>query len=64
MQSALNEVGYNGGGASGVSIDLGGNGLNGLRGELHIFVAVLDGDLREGDAGGGAVAGREHAGEV
>ena len=37
-------------------------GGSGLR--LHVFVAVLDGDLGEGNAGRGGVAGREHAGEV
>jgi uncharacterized RDD family membrane protein YckC len=32
--------------------------------ELHVIDAVLDRDLGEGDAGGGGVAGGEHAGEV
>jgi hypothetical protein len=31
---------------------------------LHVVDAVLDGDLGEGDAGGGRLASREHAGEV
>jgi uncharacterized RDD family membrane protein YckC len=31
---------------------------------LHVIDAVLDGDLSEGDAGGGGVAGGEHTGEV
>ena len=31
---------------------------------LHVVDAVLDRDLREGDAGGGGFAGGEHAGEV
>ena len=31
---------------------------------LHVFVAILDGDLCEGDAGRCGVAGGQHAGEV
>jgi uncharacterized RDD family membrane protein YckC len=31
---------------------------------LHVVDAVLDRDLGEGDASGGGLAGREHAGEV